>query len=81
MSGSGRWFLYATFRDEQNRRAETWIPVEQGVNRDVRVSRPVYLPPTLTYGAGRSAATVVLYGLATAVLVAVSRLGRPRRPA
>lgn len=77
---SGRWFVYATFRDERERRAETWIPVERDTKRDIRASRPLYLPPTLTYGAGRVAATTALYGLAAVILVAVARAGRSRLP-
>lgn len=79
LHAEGRWFLYATFKDSRNRTAESWVAVQQGSGRNVTETRPVYLPPTQTYGAGRTTATVVLYGMAAASLVAVARSGRTRR--
>ncbi|MFJ9011659.1 hypothetical protein [Streptomyces canus] len=81
LHADGRWFLYATFKDSRNRTAESWVAVEQGSARNLNATRPVYLPPTQTYGAGRTAVTVVLYGMAAAVLVAVARSGRTLRTA
>ncbi|MFF4550743.1 hypothetical protein [Streptomyces sp. NPDC001435] len=74
-----RWFLCATFRDARNRTAESWVVVQQGSERNISETRPVYLPPTQTYGASRTAATVVLYGMSAAILVAVARSGRGGR--
>ncbi|MED7827798.1 hypothetical protein [Streptomyces chiangmaiensis] len=79
LHAEGRWFLYATFKDTRNRTAESWVAVQQGAGRNVSETRPVYLPLAQTYGAGRTAATVVLYGMAAAVLVAVARSCRGRR--
>ncbi|MCX5302771.1 hypothetical protein OG304_04800 [Streptomyces sp. NBC_00160] len=70
-----RWFLYATFRDGQNRPAETWIPVQRDSGRTIAESRPVYLPSAETEVTGKSLATVALYGMAAALLVAVARSG------
>jgi len=79
LHAEGRWFLYATFKDARNRTAESWAAVQQGSGRNLSESRPVYVPPTQAHGAGRTAATVVLYGMAAAMLVAVARSGRGRR--
>ncbi|MEU0170574.1 hypothetical protein ABZ214_34865 [Streptomyces iakyrus] len=78
LHADGRWFVYATFKDSRNRTAESWIAVQQGSGRNVAEARPVYLPPTQTYGPGRTAASVVLYGLTAAILVVVARSGRTR---
>lgn len=79
LHADGRWFLYATFRDARNRLAESWVAVEQGSARARTATRPVYVPPTQTYGAARTAATVALYGMAAALLVGVARSGRKPR--
>ncbi|MFF6829825.1 hypothetical protein [Streptomyces longwoodensis] len=76
LHAEGRWFLYATFKDARDRTAESWVAVQQGSGRNVSETRPVYLPPAQTYGVGRTAATVVLYGMAAAILVTVARSGR-----
>ncbi|WP_128377279.1 hypothetical protein [Streptomyces cavernae] len=77
---SGRWFLYATFRDtgaSATETTETWIPVEADSAQRLEESRPLYVPPAPQRdGAGRTAATVALYGLSGAILVAVARSGR-----
>ncbi|MBW8795409.1 MAG: hypothetical protein JF597_17955 [Streptomyces sp.] len=79
LHAEGRWFLYATFKDARNRTAESWVAVQQGSGRNLTTTRPVYLPPPQTYGAGRTAATVGLYGLAAAILLTVARSGRTHR--
>jgi hypothetical protein len=81
LHAEGRWFLYATFKDSRNRTAESWVAVQRGSGRNLAETRPIYLPPTQTYGAGRTAATVVLYGMTAVILVAVARSGRTRRTA
>lgn len=74
---SGRWFVYATFHDIGARATETWIPVEAGSSQVVQEARPLYVPPAPQKGgAGRTAATALLYGLAVAILLAVARSGR-----
>lgn len=78
LHASCRWFLYATFRNARNRTTETWIPVQQGRNRNVDANRPVYLPPAQTHGAGRTTATITLDALSGAILAAAARAGRRR---
>jgi hypothetical protein len=74
---SGRWFVYAVFRDAWASTTETWIPVEAGSSQLLRETRPLYAPPAPQKdGAGRTAATVALYGLSGVILVAVARSGR-----
>ncbi|MDH6522226.1 hypothetical protein [Streptomyces sp. SAI-090] len=74
---SGRWFVYATFRDTGTSTTETWIPVEAGSLQILHEDRPLYVPPAPQKdGAGRTTATVVLYGLSAAILLAVARSGR-----
>ncbi|ALV33096.1 hypothetical protein [Streptomyces sp. CdTB01] len=74
---SGRWFVYADFHDAGMSTTETWIPVEAGSSQRIHEARPLYVPPAPQKdGAGRTAATVVLYGLAAAILLAVARSGR-----
>lgn len=74
---SGRWFVYATFPSTGASTTETWIPIEAGSSQLLRETRPLYVPPApQTDGAGRTAATVVLYGLSAAILLAVARAGR-----
>jgi len=78
---SGRWFVYATFRGAGAPTAETWIPVEAGSPQLLHEARPLYVPPAPQKdGAGRTAATVVLYGLSAAILLAVARSGRRTPP-
>ncbi|MGW3935186.1 hypothetical protein [Streptomyces sp. NBC_00024] len=74
---SGRWFVYAAFRDAGASTTETWIPVEAGSSQLLHENRPLYVPPApQKEGAGRAAATVALYGLSGVILVAVARSGR-----
>ncbi|WP_328690261.1 hypothetical protein OHA74_13905 [Streptomyces phaeochromogenes] len=74
---SGRWFVYAAFRDAEESTTETWIPVEASSSQVLHESRPLYVPPApQKEGAGRTAATVALYGLSGVILVAVARSGR-----
>ena len=74
---SGRWFVYAAFRDAGASTTETWIPVEAGSSQLLHESRPLYVPPApQKEGGGRTAATVALYGLSGVILVAVARSGR-----
>ncbi|MBC9723848.1 hypothetical protein [Streptomyces sp. TRM68367] len=74
---SGRWFVYAAFRDAGASTTETWIPVEAGSSQLLHENRPLYVPPAPQKdGAGRTAATVALYGLSGVILVAVARSGR-----
>ncbi|MGO4755028.1 hypothetical protein AB4212_41585, partial [Streptomyces sp. 2MCAF27] len=79
LHADGRWFLYATFKDSRGQTAESWVAVQQGTGRTLAETRPVYLPPTQVYGAGRTAATVILYAMSAAILVAIARSGRPPR--
>ncbi|MFI1335905.1 hypothetical protein ACH4U7_38480 [Streptomyces sp. NPDC020845] len=79
LPSDGRWFLYATFKDSRERTAESWVVVQQGAGRTLSEARPIYLPPTQIYGAGRTAATVMLYAMSAAILVAIARSGRPPR--
>ncbi|MFF9136706.1 hypothetical protein ACF09G_03920 [Streptomyces albogriseolus] len=74
----GRWFVYAAFRDDNGTTtAETWIPVEVGSSQLLHEARPLYVPPAPQKdGAGRTAASVALYGLSAAILLAVARSGR-----
>ncbi|KPC71788.1 hypothetical protein ABZ038_12665 [Streptomyces sp. NPDC006349] len=74
---SGRWFVYAAFRDAGAQPTETWIPVEAGSAQVLHESRPLYVPPaSQKESAGRTAATVALYGLSGVILVSVARSGR-----
>lgn len=74
---SGRWFVYATFRDAGTSTTETWIPVEAGSSQLLHETRPLYVPPAPQKdGAGRTAATVALYGLSGVIMGAVARSGR-----
>lgn len=78
---SGRWFVYATFRDAGASTTETWIPVETGSSQLLHEARPLYVPPAPRKDdAGRTAATVALYGLSAAILLAVARSGRRTSP-
>ncbi|GAA3500880.1 hypothetical protein GCM10019016_079870 [Streptomyces prasinosporus] len=73
----GRWFVYAAFRGTGTSTTETWIPVEADSSQILQEARPLYIPPAPRKdGAGRTAATVALYGLSAAILLAVARSGR-----
>ncbi|MEU0680126.1 MULTISPECIES: hypothetical protein [Streptomyces] len=74
---SGRWFVYATFRDTGTSTTETWIPVETGSSQVLQETRPLYVPPAPQKdGAGRTTAGFALYGLSAVILLAVERSGR-----
>ncbi|MFJ5304223.1 hypothetical protein [Streptomyces sp. NPDC088350] len=76
VSESGRWFVYATFSGSGASTTESWIPVEAGSSQLLRETRPLYVPAPQKDGAGRTAATVALYGLAAAILLTIARSGR-----
>ncbi|WP_338675321.1 hypothetical protein V1460_21845 [Streptomyces sp. SCSIO 30461] len=77
---TGRWFVYAVFRDPGNRTVESWVPVGLSAGGSVRGTRALYVPAAPEQReAGRTAAAVALYGLSGALLLLTARSGR-RRP-